>query len=89
VKEAAPFKTDQYSQYVNNYTFISDRFDGPFEDESLQQFSLPDGNFGYIAKVMPDAEGNDVMLMTVGASLSRPYPVRYDEEGRLVIGMPR
>ena len=77
------------NQHVHNFYFTADRFDGPFVDESIRAFGLPDGNSGYIAKVIPDAKGNDVMLVTIGGTLSRPYPVTYDKKGVLVIGQPR
>lgn len=86
VRKDSPFWGNQY---VCNFYMTSDRFDGPFADDTIQAFGLPDGQFGYIAKVMPDGEGQDVMLITIGATLSQPYPVAYDEEGKLIIGTPR
>ena len=76
------------NQYVCNFYMTSDRFDGSFADKSIRTFSLPDGNFGYISKVMPDDEGNEVMLTTIGATLSQPYVVTYGKNGELEIGMP-
>jgi len=71
-----------------NFVFVSDRFAGPFEPKGRWWLSLPDGKGGYIAKVLPGPDGRDVLLITQGLKLSRPYPVTYEAEGSIALGMP-
>jgi len=71
-----------------NCVFIADTFEGPYEPVGKWWINLPDGRGGYIHKVFPDPDGNDVLITTTGTQLSRPYPVAYGADGQLVLGMP-
>ena len=72
-----------------NYVFTADSFEGPYAPTGKWWLTLPDGQWGYIAKVLPGPDGQDVLLMTTGGSkLSRPYPVTYAADGSLVLGLP-
>lgn len=70
-----------------NFVFTSDRMDGPYEPRGTWWLKLPDGQWGYIAKVLPDPEGRDVLLIAIGSKLSAPYPVTYDPDGSVRLGL--
>ncbi|MCX6992447.1 MAG: hypothetical protein NT011_04805 [Kiritimatiellaeota bacterium] len=71
-----------------NCVFTADRFEGPYRPTGKWWFTLPDGKRGYIAKVLPDPDGREMLFMAVDAKLSRPYPVNYAADGSLVLGKP-
>ncbi len=57
---------------------------GPFRATPRSEIKLPDGQGFYIAKVLTDRQGRDVLLACVGsARLSRPYPVVYHDDGSI------
>ena len=62
---------------------------GMFVPPPRSEIKLPDGRRFYIAKVLADPQGCDVLLAAIGgASMSRPYPVTYEADGSLTLGMP-
>ena len=62
---------------------------GPFEPPPQSELKLPDGRGFYIAKVIADPAGRDVLLAAVGARyMSLPYPVTYEPDGSITLGMP-
>ena len=75
---------------MGNYYFVSKSLDEPFEPLSQYRLNVPDPRFAYICKVLRGPDGSDVMLTTIaGQFLSRPYSVRYHEDGTLRLGLPR
>ena len=62
---------------------------GPFEPPPRSEVKLPDGRGFYIAKVLTDPRGHDILLAAIGgASMSRPYPIIYEDDGSLTLGTP-
>jgi hypothetical protein len=77
----------QLCRHNRIYTARSMR--GPFEPPRQSEIKLPDGRWFYIAKVLCDPQGRDVLLAAIGgASMSWPYPVTYEADGSLTLGMP-
>jgi hypothetical protein len=71
-----------------NAIYSSTRFAGPYEPVGKWWFTPLDGGWGYIAKVLPDPAGRDVMLIAQDLKLSRPYPVIYADDGSVSFGPP-
>ena len=70
-----------------NFIFQSDSLHGPFTPQGTWWLTMPEGVWGYIAKFMPGLDGGEVMTITLGdRSLSQAWPVRYAEDGSVVIG---
>ena len=66
--------TRRENRYRSLFSWRSLR--GPFEPPPRSELNLPDGQWFYIAKVLPDPRGRDVLLAAIGgASMSEPYPV--------------
>lgn len=64
-----------------NWIFVSDNFTGPYEPiqklELIRNADLPEGGL-YIAKVLEDPEGQEVMLINhIPYGAVGPYPVHY------------
>ena len=77
----------QFCRHNRIYTARSMR--GPFEPPPRSEVKLPDGRGFYIAKVLTDPQGRDMLLAAIGgASMSRPYPIIYEDDGSLTLGTP-
>lgn len=69
-----------------NMVYMSDRFDGPYEEYSWSELKLPDGQYFYIGKQVRSFEGKDYFLAGIGyARLSQPYPIKYDPNGKITL----
>lgn len=74
----------------HNRLYSSPSMYGPFEPPLRSELKLPDGRGFYIAKVLTDPGGQDVLLAAIGsASMSQPYPVTYEADGSLALGLAR
>ncbi|MBN2450288.1 MAG: hypothetical protein JXR77_07855 [Lentisphaeria bacterium] len=72
--------------YRANMLAVASSPAGPFVPAADPELRLPDGRSFYIAKVIRDPSGREVLLACLGAErLSRPYPVRYEEDGSLTL----
>lgn len=59
---------------------------GPFAPPPQSELKLPDGQHFYIAKVLADPQGRDVLLAAIGGTfMSRPYAVTYEADGSLTL----
>ena len=66
---------------------MSRALEGPYEPGPQWRLRIPDPRFAYICKILRCPDGRDVMLTTIGAkSLSRPFPVTYNDDGTLSVG---
>ena len=74
--------------YRANFVYNAPALRGPFEPGPRSEFRLPDNHWFYIAKVLADPEGRDVLLACLGAALSHPYPVTYEADGSLTVSRP-
>jgi beta-fructofuranosidase len=73
----------------HNRLYTARSMQGMFEPPPRSEIKLPDGRRFYIAKVLADPQGRDVLLGTVrGDSMSGPYPVTYAADGSLTLAMP-
>lgn len=73
----------------HNRLFVGASMRGPFEPAPVSELKLPDGRWFYIAKVLTNPEGRDVLLAAIASStMSQPYPVTYEADGSLTLGMP-
>ena len=73
----------------HNRLYIAGSMRGPFEPAPQSHIALPDGQSFYIAKVLADPQGRDVLLGTIGGkSMSLPYPVTYAADGSLTLHNP-
>jgi len=73
----------------HNRIYTASSIQGLFEPPPRSQLKLPDNRWFYITKVLADPQGRDVLLGAVrGGAMSRPYPVTYDPDGSLTLGMP-
>jgi len=80
-------KGKQLCRHNRIYTARSMR--GPFEPPPRSEITLPDGRRFYIAKVLTDPQGRDVLLAAIGgSSMSPPYPVTYEPDGSLMLQIP-
>lgn len=69
-----------------NRIYTARSIQGPFAPSPRSKLKLPDGRRFYIAKVIADPQGRDVLLGCIGgAQLSRPYLVRYDTDGSIAL----
>lgn len=70
----------------HNRIFTAESMRGPFAPPPLSELKLPDGQWFYIAKVIRDPQGNDVLLAAIGgSSMSLPYAVTYGADGSLTL----
>ena len=77
----------QFCRHNRIYTSRSMR--GPFAPPSRSEIKLPDDRWFYIAKVLTDPQGRNVLLAAIGGdTMSRPYPVTYEADGSLTLGIP-
>ena len=69
----------------STHVFYSDNMQGPFVAPGRgSEIKLPDGAPFYLAKVMADPRGRDVLLAGLsGSRLSQPYLVTYQADGSL------
>jgi hypothetical protein len=59
---------------------------GPFEPSPRPEITLPDNpGWFYVAKVVTNPQGQDVLMGHVGGTLSHPYPVTYEADGSLTL----
>lgn len=72
-----------------NFVFTAGDMDGPFEPAGDWCLRVPGDRFGYIAKVIPGFDGGDVLFLSIGKKLSRPYPLSYAADGSLRVGEAR
>ena len=73
----------------DNCVYVASSMLGPFVAPPRSELKLPDGRPFYIAKVLSDSQGRDVLLGCIGGSrLSMPYPVRYEGDGSISLGLP-
>lgn len=74
----------------HNRIFTGPSMNGPFEPPPHSELQLPDGRGFYIAKVLTDPQGQDVLLGAIdAAAMSAPYPVTYEADGSLTLSLPR
>jgi beta-fructofuranosidase len=72
--------------YRANMVYTSPVITGPFEPGPHPQVTLPDyEGWFYVAKVLADPNGDDVLLGGLGGSLSHPYRVTYEPDGSLTL----
>jgi len=74
----------------HNRLYVARSLRGPFTPPPNSEIKLPDKpGFYYIAKVLADPQGRDVLLVTIkGTYQSRPYPVTYEADGSLTLALP-
>lgn len=73
----------------HNRLYIAGSMRGLFEPASQSHIALPDGRGFYIAKVLADPQGRDVLLGTIGGKfMSLPYPLTYAADGSLTLHNP-
>jgi len=73
----------------HNRIYTARSMRGPFEPPPRSEITLPDGRRFYIAKVLTDPQGRDVLLAAIGgSSMSPPYPVTYEPDGSLMLQIP-
>jgi hypothetical protein len=73
----------------HNRVYTARSMQGMFQPPPRSEIKLPDVRWFYIAKVLADPQGRDVLLGTVrGASMSRPYPVTCEPDGSLTLSLP-
>ncbi|MCQ6559246.1 hypothetical protein [Paenibacillus mendelii] len=69
-----------------NWIYVADRFDGPYEAKPWSRITLPDVSYFYIAKVIQDVNGEDIFLANSAIeSLLRGYRIVYGEEGSITL----
>ncbi len=72
-----------------NCVYKAQALRGPFAESPHSEIKLPDGRPFYIAKVLTDPQGQDVLLACIsGSQLSMPYPVQYADDGSISLGSP-
>lgn len=73
----------------HNRIYSSGSMTGPYEPLPNSVLTLPDGQPFYIAKVIADPAGHDVLLgCQHAAMLTRPYPVQYGADGSISLAFP-
>lgn len=71
-----------------NCVYMADNWDGPYRPQPGQWWldRLPGGGGGYIHKVLPGPDGEDVLLTTThDQRLSQPYRVIYGPDGGITL----
>ncbi|WP_175517694.1 glycoside hydrolase family protein [Planctomicrobium piriforme] len=73
-----------------NAIFTADQFTGPYEPLGEWWLDkMPDGRSGYIHKIIPGPDGNDVLLTSTDWKISPPYPVEYPAAGSIRLKKPQ
>ncbi len=73
--------------YRATMVFTAPTMYGPFEPSPASEITLFDtSDWFYVAKVTPNAYGQDILLGGLGGTLSHPYSVLYEPDGSLRVG---
>lgn len=71
---------------IENWIYASELFDGPYEVRPWSRISLPGDCYFYIAKVVEDANGDDIFLANKAIeSLLGGYKIGYGDDGSIAL----